>query len=146
MKISVAKAAGEKIALAFDDTQVTLGAAETKILLLELTRILMPVAAGVPAPKRAAALGARLKGAKGLGVQRLLRMADHDDLLVLLKFGEGDDALLAKIYGNMTEKARKIYAEDLAYRFREGVPEDRLGQAADRLNAIVRELEQEGAL
>lgn len=145
MKISVAKAPEGRVTLAFDDTRVTLDAAETKVLLLELTRVLMPPAA-VSAPKRAAALAARLKAAKDLGIQKLLRVADHDDLLALLKFGEADDALRARIYGNMTEKSRKIYAEDLAYRFRDGVPEELLGQAADRLAAALRDIEDEGIL
>lgn len=147
MKISVGKTPQGAITLAFDETRVALSLAETKVLLLELTRVLLPQAAPAPSPMvKAEQLAARIKIANDLGIQKLLRVADHDDLLVLLKFGEKDAGLGAKIYGNMTAKSRKIYAEDLAYRFKEGVPEDLLGKAASRLAAAVRDLENEGTL
>jgi flagellar motor switch protein FliG len=99
----------------------------------------------VTAQKLAERVADLIKAGGDIGIQRLLRVADHDDLLVLLKWGEGDTKLLARIYGNMTEKSRRIYAEDLAYRFREGVPEELLGRAANRLAVAVRDLEEEGA-
>lgn len=148
MKISVGKTPEGAIVLAFDGTQVSLNMAETKVLLLELTKVLLPQGAAIaPNPgAKAEALAGRIKGANDLGIQKLLRVADHDDLLVLLKYGEKDAALTNKIYGNMTAKSRKIYAEDMAYRFKEGLPEDLLGKATSRLSAAVRDLEGEGAL
>lgn len=147
MKISVGKTPQGAITLAFDDTRVSLSLAETKVLLLELTRVLLPQATVAPNPTaKAEQLVAQIKAAKDLGIQKLLRVADHDDLLVLLKFGEKDPGLTTKIYGNMTAKSRQIYAEDLAYRFKEGVPEDLLGKATARLAAAVRDLESEGTL
>lgn len=147
MKISVGKTPQGAITLAFDETRVSLSLGETKVLLLELTRVLLPQAAVAPNPAvKAGQLTARIKAANDLGIQKLLRVAEHDDLLVLLKFGEKDSGLIAKIYGNMTEKSRKIYAEDLAYRFKEGVPEDLLGKASSRLAAAVRDLENDGVL
>ena len=147
MKISVGKTPEGAIMLAFDGTKVTLNMAETKVLLLELTRVLLPQASVAPNPTaKAEQLAARIKAANDLGIQKLLRVADHDDLLVLLKFGEQDQALAAKIYGNMTAKSRQIYAEDLAYRFKEGLPEDLLGKATARLATAVRNLETEGTL
>ncbi|WP_316978352.1 FliG C-terminal domain-containing protein [Shumkonia mesophila] len=146
MKISVEKAPQGGVTLAFDDTCVALNAAETKTLLLELTRALVPgPAVAVTARKLAERVADLIKAGGDIGIQRLLRVAEHDDLLVLLKFGEGDARLLARIYGNMTEKSRRIYAEDLAYRFKDGVPEDLLGRAANRLAVAVRDLEEEGA-
>lgn len=146
MKISVEKAPQGSVTLAFDDTRITLTAAQTKTLLLELTRALVPgPAVAVTAQKLAERVADMVKAGGDIGIQRLLRVADHDDLLVLLKWGEGDAKLLARIYGNMTEKSRRIYAEDLAYRFKEGVPEELLGRAANRLAVAVRDLEEEGA-
>lgn len=146
MKISAVKTPQGSVTLAFDDTRVTLNATETKTLLLELTRVLVPgPAVAITARKLAERVADLIKAGGDIGIQRLLRVADHDDLLALLKWGEGDTALLARIYGNMTEKSRRIYAEDLAYRFKEGVPEELLGRAANRLAVAVRELENEGA-
>lgn len=146
MKISVGRATQGRVTLAFDDTRITLDATETKTLLLELTRVLMPgQAVAVTARRLAERVADQVKAAGDIGIQRLLRVADHDDLLALIKFGEADPALLARIYGNMTEKSRRIYAEDLAYRFHEGVPDDILGRAANRLAVALRELEGDDA-
>ncbi len=147
MKISVAKAVGGTISISFDGKVVTLNTADTKTLLLELTKVLIPEGAFSKSPtKKAEELAARIKSANDLGIQKLLRVADHDDLLVLLKFGEQDGKLKAKIFGNMTEKSRKIFSEDLNYRFQEGVGEAELGKSINRLSVITRELEEEGTL
>lgn len=147
MKITVAKAPEGAISLAFDNTKVTLTGAETKTLLLELTKVLLPEGGFARTPaKRAEEFVRKIKGANDLGIQKLLRVAEHDDLLVLLKVGEADRQLTAKIYGNMTEKSRKIFVEDLAYRFESGVADDALVKAISRLTTTTRELEDEGTL
>ena len=145
MKISVAKKEGEAISISFDETVITLNEAETKTLLLELTKVLIPEGTLTKSPTQMAEeLAAKIKGGNGLGIQKLLRVAEHDDLLVLLKYGEEDDKLKAKIFGNMTEKSRKIFSEDLAYRFQDGVAETELGKSINRLSVITQELEEEG--
>lgn len=147
MRIAVKKTENGDIAIAFDDKQVTLNGAETKTLLLELTKVLIPEAAmAKSAEKRAEDLVGKIKSANDIGIQKLLRMAEHDDLLVLLKHGEADPALTSKIYGNMTEKSRKIFAEDLAYQFKEAVSDEALGKAVGRIAVTARELEDEGSL
>jgi hypothetical protein len=146
MKISVARTPQGNVTLAFDDTRIALDAAETKTLLLELTRVLTPgPAVAATARRLAERVAERVKTTGDIAIQRLLRIAEHDDLLALVKFGEADPALLARIYGNMTEKSRRIYGEDLAYRFREGVPDDLLGRAANRLAVALRDIEGDDA-
>ncbi len=145
MKISVAKTEGGAISISFDETVVNLNGTETKTLLLELTKVLIPESAAAKDPtKKAEDLAAKIKTANDLGIQKLLRVAEHDDLLVLLKFGEEDNKLRGKIFGNMTEKSRKIFTEDLAYRFQDGVAEIELGKSINRLSVIAQELEEEG--
>ena len=147
MKISVAKAEGGTISISFDGKVVTLNTADTKTLLLELTKVLIPEGAFSKSPtKKAAELVAKIKVANDLGIQKLLRVAEHDDLLVLLKFGEEDGKLKARIFGNMTEKSGKIFTEDLNYRFQDGVGEAELEKSINRLSVITRELEEEGTL
>lgn len=147
MEITVTKSEAGDITIAFGDRQVKLSGAETKTLLLELTKVLVPGAAMTQsAEERAKELVGKIKSANDIGIQKLLRMAEHDDLLVLLKHGESDAALTSRIYGNMTEKSRKMFAEDLAYQFKEEVSEDVLGKAIGRIAATARELEEDGSL
>lgn len=147
MKITVTKNEQGAIVIAFDETKVTLNGAETKTLLLGITKILLPEGAmGKSAAQRADEFIQRIKAANDLGIQKFLRVAEHDDLLVLLKIGEGDTDLAGRVYGNMTEKSHKIFAEDLAYRFEAGVSDEELGKAIARLTVVARDLENEGTL
>ncbi|MBL6946248.1 MAG: hypothetical protein ISR47_06405 [Rhodospirillales bacterium] len=146
MKISVSKTEQGAIAISFDETKVALNMAETKTLLLELTKVLIPGASlARTAESRAEDLVRKIRTANDVGIQKFLRVAEHDDLLVLLKFGENDSQLTGKIYGNMTEKSRKIFVEDLTYRFQEGVGDDNLAKAVNRLAVTTRQLEEDGS-
>jgi len=147
MKISVGRTEQGSITIAFDETTVTLNMAETKTLLLELTRVLVPGAAVMKgAAERAGMLVGKIKTANDVGIQKLLRIADHDDLVALLKFAENDEQLTGKFYGNMTEKSRKIFVEDVSYRFQDSIGDDDLSTAATRLAITIRRLEEDGSL
>lgn len=147
MKISVVRAESGAVSLTFGETVVALDPADTRTLLVELTKALRADGSLSPtAPQQAADLAARIKAGNDIGIQKLLRVADHDDLLVLLKYTEEDGPLYDKIFGNMTEKSQKIFREDLSYRFREGVAESELGKTINRLAVIAHELEEEGTL
>ena len=62
MDIRVGKTPEGGITLAFDQTKVTLSLAETKVLLLELTKELLPQATVAPSPTaKAEQLAARIK-------------------------------------------------------------------------------------
>ncbi|MBT3361276.1 MAG: hypothetical protein HN403_16765 [Rhodospirillales bacterium] len=147
MKISVGRTEKGAISIAFGETKVELNMAETKTLLLELTKVLLPGAAAAKKPAdRASVLVKKFRTANDVGIQKLLRVADHDDLVALLKFGENDTQLTGKIYGNMSEKSRKIFVEDLSYRFKDNISDDDLGAAVTRLAVTTRQLEDDGSL
>jgi flagellar motor switch protein FliG len=87
-----------------------------------------------------------IKNANDLGIQRLLRVAKHDDILVLLKIAESDKITLNKFYGNMTETLKKMIAEDLDFQFSNDVPGAAIKEAINRLAKIAKDLEDEGTL
>lgn len=147
MKISVTKAAPDVYVLTIDETEVALDGSALKTLLVEVTRVLAPTAdIAATDEDRARNFARRIKNANDMGIQKLLLVCDHDDLLVLLKLGEQDKALLRKFYGNMSDRLRKIFAEDLAFKFKDGVPRGRIRDAVDRLSRTARDLEGEGTL
>ena len=147
MKIAVKKAGPNAFALAIGDAEVALDAAALKTLLLEITRVLAPGAdMAMSEEDRARAFMQRLAGANDLGIQKLLLASRHDDVLVLLKAAENDKSLPRRIYGNMSERSRKIFAEDLVFKFPEGLPPGRLRQAIESLTRTARDLETDGTL
>ena len=62
---------------------------------------------------------------------------------MLLKAAENNRALLDKLYANMSERSRKIFAEDLAYKYEDGVPGSEVGAAIGRLVRVARESQEE---
>ena len=147
MKIAVARPNPNRFELCFDETTIVLDGAETKTLLLELTKHLVPGNRQPSAQEsRFRSFTRKLCQADDVGVQTLLLKADANDILVILKAGENDSRLRSRIYANMTEKARIIAEEDLRYKFREGVGEDRIAAAIERIERIVKDLLEEGVL
>ena len=147
MKISVKKAAPDVFSLSFDDTEIAVDKKEIKSLLLKIIRVLHPGSdAAQSAEERASEFMRHIKNANDLGVQRLLRVAKHDDILVLLKTAENDEITLSKFYGNMTETSKKIIAEDLEFQFGDDIPGAMIKEAIERLVKIAKDLEDEGTL
>ena len=147
MKITVKKAAPDVFELTLDDTTVALEGDDLKELLLQITRVLIPAReAAEDAKGRAREFMRRIKNANDLGIQKLLRQVDPDDVLVLLKIAENNPAVRDKFHRNMSERSQKIFSEDLAYRFKDKVPASRADAAIERLSAAVAGLEEEGAL
>lgn len=147
MKISVKKAQNGVFSLSFDDTILTLTTHDLKVLLMEAVKALTPGALSSVSPiEEAQDLAQRLKAANDPGVQKLLMNVTDDDLLIFLKSMEKDALLHAKLFDNMSERKQKILAEDLDYRFADGVDEDQLGDAVIRLIDQTNKLESEGVL
>ena len=147
MKITVKKAAPDVFALSFDDTEVALEGGDIKNLLLQITKLLATDPEAVKSPEdRTREFLRHIKNADNVGLQKFLLVADHDDVLVLLKIAENDKALLRKFYGNMSERSRKIFVEDLVYQFKEGVPSAQVTAAVKRLIGVAGDLETEGTL
>ncbi len=144
MKITVRKAAEDVFVLAFGDIEVVVDGAGIETLVRRVAEVL---GAGVETTgDRLPDFFRHLKNANDVGVQRLLLMCDHEDVLVLLKVAEKDEPLLDKLYGNMSERSHKMCAEDMAYRFKEGVSSAEVDAALARLMDVARQLEDEGAL
>jgi hypothetical protein len=145
MKVSIKQTAADEYLLSFDDTQVSATGADLKDLLLAVTGVLMPDA-GQSDDEHTRQFINQIKTANDVGIQMLLRVADQDDILVLLKHGEGDEALLDKFYRNMSERSRKIFAEDLIYKFKDKVPAAQVNAAVNQLIVAARDLEDKGSL
>ena len=146
MKISARKVAPDVYALNFDDTEVVLEGKEIKMLLLEVMQTLAPGGATKKEDTRSKDFMRRIKNANDVGIQKLLLVADHEDLLVLLKNSELDEMLQDKFFNNMSDKNRKMFEEDLIYQFKDGIPAQRAKQAISRLIETTKDLEVEGSL
>jgi len=86
----------------------------------------------------------KLSHSSDVGIQALLLVAEHDDVLALLKASESDGRAHEKLFTNMGETSRKIYQEDLSFRYAKGVPAGEINNAIHRLRTTVREIEKEG--
>ncbi len=146
MKITVKKAAQDTYALSVGDTEFALDGGQIKDLLLQITKVLFPGGDKKSAEDRTKAFMRRIKNANDVGIQKLIRVAEEDDILLLLKIAENDEALVKKFHGNMSERSRKMFTEDLIYKFKGGVPTSRIDNAIDRLTRTAKELEEEGTL
>jgi hypothetical protein len=145
MKVSITQTAPDEYVLSLDETQIT----ATNDDLRELLKVVSGVP--IPTPPKPVIDPARrfvdqIKAADDTAVQMLIRTADDDDLLVILKHAENDEPLSNKIYGNMSERSRKIFAEDLTYKFKEQVTATQVSAAVDRLIITIRDLEDKGTV
>ncbi len=146
MKISAHKVSPDVYALNFDDIEVVLQGKEIKTLLFEVMQTFAPGESTKSEANRSKDFMRRIKNANDVGIQKLLLVADHEDLVVFLKNGELDEKLQDKFFKNMSDKNRKMFEEDLIYQFKEGIPAERTKQAINRLMKIVKDLELEGSL
>lgn len=147
MKIEVKKTAPDVFSLAFDGVEIALESKDLKNLLLQVTEMLAP--GGAPAKsgeERARDFLRQFKMANDIGVQKFLLATDQSDVLVLLKVAEKDKPLLDKVYANMSERLRKILAEDLAYKFKNGISSAQINAAFSRLIPAAVSLEKSGVL
>ena len=145
MRIGVSKTANGGLRIRLGEVEAELSMAEVKTLLVQILGQM--AGTGGPGPEeRFAGFVNKLAGANDVGIETLIRSAHDDDVLVLLKSAEGDDTLTGKLYRNMSERSRKMYQEDLGFRFADGIPDADLGRAASRLTEQARELESAGLL
>ncbi len=142
MKISANKDPGGGFTIAFGDLTVTLDADEVR----QLQAKLREATGAAPPADLLRRLVRRIKAANDPGIQALLGVAAEDDILILLKLGERDIGLRTKLYRNMSTRARALYQEDLAFKFKQGVPRDTLAGALTRLDGHIADLARDGAL
>jgi len=147
MKIAVTKSSNNTFEISFGEQTISVGLDDLKSLLMEVTRVLVPGGSlGKESAGQASDLVSRMKSADDVGIQKFIPSVDEDDILILLKYGEDDEALLKKFYSNMSERSRKMHAEDMAYKFQNGIPAGQLEAAVSRLLKTAQEMEEDGSL
>ena len=57
---------------------------------------------------------------------------------------ENDDELRRKLFHNMSDTSRKIFLEDLDFKFRDEIADSVVRAAIDRLERVVEDLEADG--
>ena len=144
MQIDIKKTAGGSFIVQLGETYARLDEPELKALLLKATRALSGRKSSVGGGDAIGDLVERLARADNVGVQVLLGRADHDDIVTLLKASENSESTLAKLYGNMSDTARKVCEEDLRYRFKDTPPPAVLGETAKRLRHHIRDMMSDG--
>lgn len=145
MKINVCEDGKGIYSVSFDDEEVKLDARDLKELLIQASEVLSPTPA---VSKRAEAdrrvFMARLSGADDVGMQAFIQTAGHDDIVVLLKVSEDDSELREKLIRNMSETNRKIFLEDVDFKFQQDAVDTMVRAAFVRLERVVEELEADG--
>ena len=143
---SVEKTGGGGYRIRLGEGEAELSQGEVKTLLIQILAQMAPGAAPTDPTAQFDSFLKKLADANDVGIETLIRSADDDDVLVMLKSAEGDEALLAKLYHNMSERTAKMYQDDLGFRFADGIPATDLSGAFARLTAQTRALESEGVL
>ena len=151
MKIFAKEVAPDVYSVSFGETEIILQGSEVKALLLQLMQVMTPTGAGMDdavsaQDRKRLEFMNKITNANDVGIQKLLLVADHHDLLALLKSTEDDTAIHDKFFTNMSANNAKMFNEDLSYEFRDGLPEKRRREALDRLIKLTRELELDGDL
>lgn len=144
MKITVRRSDQDAFDLELGTVRVTLTGGELKVLADQVTSALED---GALSPLEVfRRLTDQIKAADDLGIQALIRRVDEDDVLVLLKMGERDADLCAKLYGNLSDRSRKMFREDLAFKFKEGISKAQASLALARIGRAIGALRAEGLL
>jgi flagellar motor switch protein FliG len=114
---------------------------------LEVTRVLAP-SGGIKKSNtvQASDLIDRLKLADDVSVQKFIVAMGEDDILIFLKYAEEDPILLKKFYSNMSERSQKIQAENLTYKFQNGIPASQLDEGFTRLIKVAQKMMEDGSL
>lgn len=135
MRIQLSKA-GAGFMLDVGGTQVTLSKQDLKLLLVQAVQALSG-GGGLSADAEIRNVLSTVQKAEDVAIQGLLRTAEHDDVLMLLKAAERDDSARKKLYGNMSKNARQMYREDLQHRFKDDLPATELQAAMIRVAAAM---------
>lgn len=144
MRIHVSKDKTGTFVISFDDTMVTISGKDLKVLLLEIMQAFGSTGQDAIKQTSYEQFFARVKEADGISLQTLIQIAEHDDMVMLVKLAERDETVLQKLFLNMSDNNRKIFQEDAEYRFKEDVPPDQADLALLRLTQICDTLRDDG--
>jgi len=143
VSVSVRRMENERFQLSIDGHEVILDGPSYRALVEDMTAILRtPDGRGSDDETRDFLLN--IRRGSDVGIQALLRVAEHDDVLALLKASEKDERAHTKLFANMGEVSRKIFVEDVSFRYAKGVPAGEINNAIHRLGTTIREIEKEG--
>lgn len=143
MSISVRRLENDKFHLSINGNDVVLDGAAYRTLVTDMTALLRKPD-GRGSDNETSEFLFNIRRGSDVGIQALLLVADHDDVVALLKASEKDEIAQKKLLANMGETSRKIFVEDVTYRYANGVPDGELNNAIHRLSATVREIEKDG--
>ena len=144
MRINVSKDSGGTFVISFDDTIVTISGKDLKVLLLEIMHAFGSTGQTAIRETNCDQFFARVKESDDVSLQTLIQIAEHDGMVTLVKLAERDEAVLQRLFSNMSDNNRKIFQEDADYRFKETVPSDDADLALLRLTQICDTLTAEG--
>lgn len=145
MDITVTKTGDDAYTVSIGGNDLVIDGNDLKRLLREGAKHLAAGAAEEASlEEKTARFVRRIKAADDIRIQKLLGIADHGDVLVLLKAAEGDKEMLNKLYGNMSKRSRKMCEEDLDFSFKDSVPDAEVETAIQRLSEAANELEKQG--
>lgn len=143
MGISVRRMENDKFHLSINGNDIVLNGPEYRSLVADMTAILRkPDGRGSDDETREFLFN--IRRGSDVGIQALLLVADHEDVVALLKASEQDEKAQKKLLVNMGETSRKIFVEDVTFRYANGVPDGEINNAIHRLSATVREIEKDG--
>ncbi len=145
MDFTVNKVSDDEYEIIFEDNRIQITAEDLEHLHSQLSAILRPETVAEKQSRHKDLLS-QLTRANDSGIQSLLHLADHDDVVILLETAEQDEVLKKKLYSNMTENATKMFVEDMMFIMREGVPNYKFDEAMTRLTQKVDELTKDGTL
>jgi len=145
MKIVTNNIGHDAFEVSFDDLTVTLTAQDMKILVAQVTQALAPPSGAAQATHgQNQRLLVRIKEASDVDMQVFIQAADHDDMVALLKSVEDNNQLRQKLFRNMSENSRKMFLEDVEFRFKDAVPDGELAGSLKRLSRAADELRSNG--
>lgn len=143
MSVSVRRLENDQFHLSIHGHDVILDGAAYRVLVEDMMA-LMDRPDGLGSDDETRDFLLEIRRGSDVGIQALLRVADHDDILALLKASEKDTRAHKKLFDNMGDTSRKIFTEDLSFRYARGVPDGEINNAIHRLSATIREIEKEG--
>ena len=144
MRIDLSNRGDGTFELSLDDARYLLDGQELKSLLLQITQIMAPGSeVARDATMRNRRFLERLKVGEDVDLQTFILAADHEDVVVLLKASEDEAEVRDKLLKTMSDNLRKIFLEDVDFRFKDDVPAVQVASALDRLSRLADELREE---
>jgi flagellar motor switch protein FliG len=144
MRIQVSKDKTGTFVISFDDQMITLSGKDLKILLLEIMQAFGSTGRDAIKQTSYERFFARVKEADDVSLQTFIQVAQHDDMVILVKLAEKDEVVQGKLFHNMSPNNRKIFQEDAEFRFKEEVPPDHADLALLRLTQVCDSLREDG--